>query len=56
MYGNVLSTESDANIEVLNSKGIKINSHPADWFNIVLSIKSKRKAHPEYVKVSQFTS
>ena len=41
VYKKVLSTESAANVEVLNVEVININSRPFDWFGVFLPVKSK---------------
>jgi len=56
LYDEVLSSESTPNMDVLHSKGISINSHPADWFNVFMLIHSKRQAHPDEVSIADLTS
>ena len=41
VYEKALSTEYYSNIEFLNTKGIHINSNPADWFNVFYLLNPK---------------
>ena len=44
------------NIEYLHKKGIDLDSHPADWFNIFFPKKRERDTHPKAVTMDELTA
>ena len=56
IYESKLSEDTHPNVETLHRKGINLNSHPAEWFDIFMPKHSKRQSHPDEVTVADFTT
>ena len=56
LYEVTNSTDTVPNIDALHTRGISIDSHPAEWFNLFLPIYKKRKENPNVVTIEDFTT
>ena len=56
IYNKQLSTETVTNLEYLFARGIDLNSHLADWFDICFPKKRTRMTHPKAATMDTFTA
>ena len=56
LYEVTKSTDIVPNIDALHARGISIDSHPAEWFNLLLQIYKKCQENPNSFTIEDFTT
>ena len=56
IYEDRTHTESLPNLEFLESHGIDTISHPADWFNVLMTRGTRRQDNNGVTSIADFTS
>ena len=56
VYKKMASNATVANLDFLFLHNINLDSHPAEWFNILFPKSRTKNTHPKAVKIEYFQS